>query len=275
MIRLLTFYRRRADLTHEQFLNYWRDIHGPLVASVGGVGEYLKRYIQHHLTLDPILSTGKAWVPVDLPDYPFDGFSECWFESYAARDAFLAMPEVREKIAADEANFMDMTTPRMMFENRPVVVYDLPRSDWPKPVKLSGFYKRRSDISRERYREGTYRHGIIVAQTPGSGVIIRNNTQNHVFLDPLAETQEKYWAPIWQPEQPEAFPFDSFSDAWFRDIEARDIFIDEPHLRDKVVEDERNFIDMDVTRLMFIDKEVVPFSAIDDWPDPVEHSVRF
>ena len=275
MIRILTFYRRRPDLSHEEFLDYWRDIHGPLVAGAEGVGEYLKRYIQHHLTLDPILTTGKAWVPVALPDYPFDGFSECWFESYEDRNAFFAMPEIREKFASDEANFMDMTTPRMMFEDRPVVVYDLPRDDWPNPLKLLGFYKRRPDITREKFRERTRSHGFIVAETPGSGDIIRNNTLHHVFLDPLVETPEKYWAPIWKPEQPDAFPFDSFSDAWFRDIAARDTFIDEPHLRDKVVEDERGFIDMEATRLMFIDNEIVPFQVVSEWPEPIEQTVKF
>jgi len=84
MIRFFGFYKRGADFTHEQVLAHWKNIHGPLVARTPVGDGYLKKYIQHHLSEDPLHPT----------DFIYDGFSEGSVESLEARDAFIKLPFV-------------------------------------------------------------------------------------------------------------------------------------------------------------------------------------
>jgi EthD domain len=48
MVKLSIFVQRRADLSHEQFADYWMNVHWPLVRSVPEVRQYTRRYVQLH-----------------------------------------------------------------------------------------------------------------------------------------------------------------------------------------------------------------------------------
>ncbi|MFD2580327.1 EthD domain-containing protein [Novosphingobium colocasiae] len=52
MLIVLGFYRRRPDLSIEQFRTHWRDVHGPLIKRITDAHGLLLRYVQHHLTPD-------------------------------------------------------------------------------------------------------------------------------------------------------------------------------------------------------------------------------
>src|SRR4051794_22365407 len=74
MIILLGFYKRRPDLTWEQFSDHWRNVHGPLLRDTPEASRYIKRYVQHHIRpRSPSLA--------GVGSLDFDGFSEAWFES--------------------------------------------------------------------------------------------------------------------------------------------------------------------------------------------------
>jgi EthD domain len=45
MLKVHILSRRRSDMTHEQYVAYWRDVHAPLFASQPDV----KRYVRHYL----------------------------------------------------------------------------------------------------------------------------------------------------------------------------------------------------------------------------------
>jgi len=105
MIINLGFYKRRSDLTHEQFANHWTGVHGPLIRSIPHIDTYLFRYVQHHIVPEP----GHA-----LPGgMEFDGFSEAWFYSLEARDALFALPFFQKEVIEDEARFIDMSATRL------------------------------------------------------------------------------------------------------------------------------------------------------------------
>src|SRR5215813_9719688 len=53
MIRLVFVLRRKPNLTRAEFQQYWRDIHGPLVAKHSTALNIL-RYVQLHTLDDPI-----------------------------------------------------------------------------------------------------------------------------------------------------------------------------------------------------------------------------
>jgi uncharacterized protein (TIGR02118 family) len=123
MIRFLGFYKRRPDLTHEQCLHHWKTVHGPLIARTPGGDRYLKKYIQHHLSKDP---AGPG-------DFPYDCFSEAWFESLEAREAFVALRHVQNEVIPDEQNFLDLAATRWMVIDD--LVLQLGNGEWPHPIE--------------------------------------------------------------------------------------------------------------------------------------------
>ena len=52
MLKVHILSRRRADMTHEQYVQHWTNVHGPLFASQPDVKRYVRHYIQCHVTGD-------------------------------------------------------------------------------------------------------------------------------------------------------------------------------------------------------------------------------
>jgi uncharacterized protein (TIGR02118 family) len=61
VIKLFFVLRRRPDVTPEQFHDYWKNTHGPLVAQVPG----LVRYVQHHTMSIPRPEYASDDPPID------------------------------------------------------------------------------------------------------------------------------------------------------------------------------------------------------------------
>ena len=68
MIKSLSLLTRRPELTHDEFVRHWVEIHAPLAHAVPG----LRRYIQNHVVLDFIARGGMT----------HDGWSEFWFDDF-------------------------------------------------------------------------------------------------------------------------------------------------------------------------------------------------
>lgn len=104
MIINLGYYKRKPGLTHAEFSEHWRDVHGPLIRRIPNIDRYLLRYVQHHLTPDPTQ-------PIP-PGMDYDGFSEAWFPSLEARAELFALPFFQAEVIADERRFLDMDATR-------------------------------------------------------------------------------------------------------------------------------------------------------------------
>ena len=115
MIITLGFYKRRANLTHEQFASHWTGVHGPLIRSIHDIGKYLFRYVQHHIVPEP----GHE-VPGGME---FDGFSEAWFYSVEGRDALFALPFFQKEVIEDETEFIVMARNEVSFDGRAAYDY--------------------------------------------------------------------------------------------------------------------------------------------------------
>jgi uncharacterized protein (TIGR02118 family) len=94
VIKVFFVLRRRPDVSPEQFHDYWKNTHGPLVSKVPG----LIHYVQHHT------------ISVPRPEYsnddpPIDGLVETWWESVEAAERAGLSPEFAA-VMADEAKFM-------------------------------------------------------------------------------------------------------------------------------------------------------------------------
>jgi hypothetical protein len=98
MLKVHILSRRRSDLTHEQYVQHWKDVHAPLFSRQPDVKRYVRRYVQCWVTCDR--PTGQT-----LGDT--DGIVELWFDDIDAYRAFGNSKSYREVIKPDEERFTD------------------------------------------------------------------------------------------------------------------------------------------------------------------------
>ena len=98
MLKLSILMVRRSDLTYEQFIEHWREIHGPLFASQPESKQYVRRYLQDHVTGNSLPGTTAS---------KFDGVAEIWFDDIAGAKAFFGSDGYRQNVIPDEQAFMD------------------------------------------------------------------------------------------------------------------------------------------------------------------------
>ncbi len=79
----------REDMSREEALRYWREVHGPIASKIPG----LTKYVQNYATAAP------------RGDLQFGGIAELWFESQEALQSAMASPEWQATMA-DAANFI-------------------------------------------------------------------------------------------------------------------------------------------------------------------------
>lgn len=76
--------KRRPGTTHEEFLDHWFNVHGPLIAN-SAIAALVQRYEQHPatwptadgagepewdgVTIQEYASAGDFWAQIDLPDF--------------------------------------------------------------------------------------------------------------------------------------------------------------------------------------------------------------
>ncbi len=99
-VKRLGFVVRRPDLSNEQFVDHWMNVHAPLCKRLPN----LLRYSVHLVDRER------------FQDFGYDGFSELWFESQEALEASLGSPEGRT-LLADLPNFTERIYPIISFEH--------------------------------------------------------------------------------------------------------------------------------------------------------------
>ena len=77
MIKVVAVLYKRADMSREEFVRYWREVHAPLAEGMKGV----RRYV-----ISPTLEAFAMGEP------SFDGVAELWFGDAAAARAAFASP---------------------------------------------------------------------------------------------------------------------------------------------------------------------------------------
>jgi uncharacterized protein (TIGR02118 family) len=177
MIRITFLLRKKPDLERAEFYRYWKQEHGPLVASharhINAV-----RYVQVH-TLDDPLNAAMAQARGGM-EPPYDGVAEVWFENREALVDALSTPEGQRAGAAlveDEARFIDLpNSPLWMAHELPQVnptPENLVARERSSIVKLYFPLRPRRGISEEEAQRYWYRnHGpLIRRQAAGSGIL--------------------------------------------------------------------------------------------------------
>ena len=93
MVRAIAILKRRPDLTFQQFVDHWRNVHAPLALQIPGVVKYVQ---------SPSLQR-----PGATSEPRADGLAEIWFESIESYRAGFATPAAAA-LLADERNFLDL-----------------------------------------------------------------------------------------------------------------------------------------------------------------------
>jgi uncharacterized protein (TIGR02118 family) len=114
MVRLTALLRRNPALSHEEFVTHWRDVHGPLVASVPGVERWVLRYEQHPRASAP---TG-TWTGTE----GIDGMALQWFDSVDDLLAMISDPEYRRIVGPDEKYLLDLEASVYLLSDAPRVI---------------------------------------------------------------------------------------------------------------------------------------------------------
>ena len=121
MIKLSFCLRRLPGTSLEQFQDYWRNQHGPLVREHADALR-IRRYCQVH-RMDNAESAGLS-ASRGGPE-PFDGIAELWVDSLDAIQSDWSTDKAREYIRifyADEQNFIDWDRSTILVSNERVVM---------------------------------------------------------------------------------------------------------------------------------------------------------
>jgi uncharacterized protein (TIGR02118 family) len=185
MVKAVSFFKRKPDMSVEAFQAYWRTAHPEVVVKLPGI----RRYVQSH-TL-PAGYRGRE--PV------YDGIAEIWFDDTGAMRALAGTPAYAA-VEADEATFIDRSTMGLIITEEHLV------KDGPAPVngvKNVEFVTRKPGMPIDEFqRYWREVHGPLAALIP----VIRRYVQSHTRLSAYQGGR----APL----------FDGVAITWFDDTQA-------------------------------------------------------
>jgi uncharacterized protein (TIGR02118 family) len=111
VIKLAFMIKRVAGMSAEEFVDYHRNHHAPLFASIPECAQYVKKYAVSH--------------PIPAPGYPapaYDGLTEIWFDDWADHDAFFSSDNYTTLVQPDEANLVAKGSTGVMVTHETLVI---------------------------------------------------------------------------------------------------------------------------------------------------------
>lgn len=114
MIKLTALLPRQPSMIREEFIDYHRRVHAPLLANDHFSRSLVKRYEQAH-------NLGLSIPGLDISPCPFDGIAELWFDTKEDLVTFYTDDHYLEVIAADEEKFIDRARAILMISTTNVV----------------------------------------------------------------------------------------------------------------------------------------------------------
>ncbi|KAI5825109.1 hypothetical protein K523DRAFT_251805 [Schizophyllum commune Tattone D] len=103
-VRLVYLVKRRKDLTHEEFSDYWLKVHSKIFAGSSVAHQYMSRYEQMH----PSVATQKIWQEkYGIRSTTFDGVGLFEADSFEDIRKVFDSEEYKTNILPDEYKFLD------------------------------------------------------------------------------------------------------------------------------------------------------------------------
>src|ERR1700757_2224478 len=120
MVKAVSFFKRKAGLSGQDFQPYWRTSHPEVVVKLPGI----RRYVQSHT----LLSGYRKGEPVH------DGIAKLWFDDTRAMRA-LAGTAAYAAVQADEAKFIERRTMGLIITEEHVIKDGAPTAGGVKNVE--------------------------------------------------------------------------------------------------------------------------------------------
>jgi hypothetical protein len=98
MIKIILGFKRRQGMTLEQFKDYRRDVHAPLLFAIPEA-EKIVRFVVNYAVPMP-----------DTPEPTFDAFVEAWFNDLDDLNELYTCKNFRDKVDPDHVNFIDLSS---------------------------------------------------------------------------------------------------------------------------------------------------------------------
>jgi uncharacterized protein (TIGR02118 family) len=190
MIRLNFALQRLANLSRAEFQRYWREKHGPLVASVARALR-MRRYMQSHTVDDPLYD-GLRVARTGMHE-PFDGIASVWFDTREDLVAAMTSEEGRKAgalLLEDERRFIDLTRSPLWVSQEVVQINPMPENSivaWPKSswIKFCYLLQPRAGMSQAAcHKTWNMEHGYLIRRHSGCTRFARY-IQNHTLEDDL------------------------------------------------------------------------------------------
>jgi uncharacterized protein (TIGR02118 family) len=164
MVKVVTFLKRKAGMSVEDFQRYWRTRHPAAVVRLPGI----RRYVQSHT----LASSYRKGEPV------YDGIAEVWADGTDALRAMTRSPD-NAGVQADEAQFIDRTTMGFLVTEEQVVVEGAVKAD---AVKAVEFLSRKAGASVEEFqRHWRESHAKILTGIPGLRRCVLSATRRSAY----------------------------------------------------------------------------------------------
>lgn len=244
MIRLNFALRRGTHLSRSEFQRYWREHHGPLVASVGNTLR-MRRYVQSH-TLDDPLYDGLRAGRVGMQE-PFDGIASVWWDTRDDLVKALESPEGNRAgalLLEDEKQFIDLEKSCLWLSQEIAQINPMPensivatpQSSW---IKFCYLLQPVPGMSQaDCHKTWNMDHGYLIRRRSGCTRFARY-IQNHTLDDPLNDEL--------RASRSAAEPYAGLTEAWFDRNDLIAIMADEggegARAFGEFLEDEKRFID--------------------------------
>ena len=239
MIRLTFLLRRKPDMSRAAFQEYWREIHGPLVAGHAHTLNVL-RYVQVHTLEEGQIDASAG--PRGVMEEPYDGVEEFWWtrreELVSALDSSQGKAAAQE-LVKDEAKFIDLPNSPLWF------AYEYPQVN-PSPENIvaterSSFVKTYFPLRHlaklsleEAQLYWRTAHGPFIRLLAAAGHMKRY-IQVHRYEDELEDTMRKARGTLVEP-------YAGHAEAW-TDRSAAVSTPERARFSKLAVEDESKFID--------------------------------
>ena len=241
MIRLVYVLYRRDNMSRQEFQDYWRNVHGPLVAK-HSTALRVRRYVQTHTLDDPINDLLQE--PRGTAE-PFDGVAELWWNHEDEVAEAMGGPEglaAAEELLEDEKKFIDFSRSSLWWATEVPQVNPTPenivaRQETPI-IKLCFFGHHKPELSAEE--AGLYwrmHHGPLV-RSLAPAARIKRYLQVHSLQTPLNDALRATRGEM-------AEPFMGHAELWFDRLALAGAVTTPEGARamELLVEDEAKFVD--------------------------------
>lgn len=255
MIRLEFVLRRKPGMSRAEFQQYWREVHGPLVAKHSTTLN-IHRYVQLHTLEDPI-NDQLAGTRGSM-EKPYDGVAELWWTTREAMvSSFgnnVAGQAAGRELLEDEKNFIDLPNSPLWF------AYEYPQVNPSEEITarehsplLKLFFCLRHPANQSLDNAQLYwrtNHGPLI-RGMSQGMRMKRYLQVHYYADAVEQQLRAGRGTI-------VAPYTGHAEAWFdrADLAAVAGTLEGKRAMEIAVEDEAKFIDFPRSA-MWVGKERV------------------